>query len=95
MNNKENDTTFEKLDMQSHDIVSENISKVQALFPNCVTEAADGLKIDFDLLKQELSTDIVDGRKERYRLEWPASESLSSWRIHLPPRPYDQYEKTQ
>ncbi len=77
MSNKVNDTTFEKLDMQSHDIVSENISKIQALFPNCVTEAADGLKIDFDLLKQELSSDIVDGRKERYRLEWPGKrESL-------------------
>jgi len=69
--------TFEKLDMQSPDLVSENIAKIQALFPNCVTEAADGPKIDFDLLKQELSSDIVDGRKERYRLEWPGKrESL-------------------
>ena len=28
-------------------------------------------KIDFDLLRQELSADIVEGPKERYRLEWP------------------------
>lgn len=61
----------DKLDLQSPDITSLNIEKIAALFPNCVTEAADGKKIDFDLLKQELSTEIVDGTKERYRLEWP------------------------
>ena len=27
--------------------------------------------IDFDLLKQELSADVVDGPRERYRLDWP------------------------
>ncbi|MCB0541701.1 MAG: site-specific DNA-methyltransferase, partial [Bacteroidetes bacterium] len=40
-------------------------------FPNCVTETAEGIKIDFDLLQQELSADIIEGNKERYRLEWP------------------------
>jgi len=61
----------DKLDLQSTDITSLNIEKIAALFPNCVTETAEGKKIDFDLLKQELSTEIVDGNKERYRLEWP------------------------
>lgn len=61
----------DKLDMQSVDFTSLNTEKIGALFPNCVTETADGKKIDFDLLKQELSTEIVDGNKERYRLEWP------------------------
>jgi len=41
------------------------------LFPNCVTESATGKAIDFDLLKQELSHAVVEGNKERYRLEWP------------------------
>lgn len=59
------------LDMQSPDIVSDNIQKIAELFPNCVTEGPDGKTIDFDLLKQELSSDIVEGNKERYRLEWP------------------------
>jgi len=61
----------DKLDLQSTNITSLNIEKIAALFPNCVTETAEGKKIDFDLLKQELSTEIVEGNKERYRLEWP------------------------
>ncbi|HRP89683.1 MAG TPA: site-specific DNA-methyltransferase [Edaphocola sp.] len=61
----------EKLDLQSVDGVSANIEKIAALFPNCITETAEGKKIDFDLLKQELSAEMVEGNKERYRLEWP------------------------
>lgn len=61
----------DKLDMTSPDLVSQNIEKIKNLFPNCVTESANGLAIDFDQLKQELSKDIVEGNKERYRLEWP------------------------
>jgi adenine-specific DNA-methyltransferase len=51
----------------------ENVAKIGELFPNCVTEAAKGEEksIDFDLLKQELSKNIVDGPQERYRLDWP------------------------
>lgn len=63
--------SVEKLDLASPDLVNENIEKIAALFPNCVTESADGKAIDFDLLKQELSYSIVEGNKERYRLEWP------------------------
>ena len=63
--------SVEKLDLASPDLVNENIEKIAALFPNCVTESADGTAIDFDLLKQELSHSIVEGNKERYRLEWP------------------------
>lgn len=61
----------DRLDLKSTDITSLNIDKIAALFPNCITETAEGKKIDFDLLKQELSVDIVEGNKERYRLEWP------------------------
>ena len=61
----------DKLDMQSVDFTSLNTEKIAAIFPNCVTETHDGKKIDFDLLKQELSAEIVEGNKERYRLEWP------------------------
>ena len=63
--------SLEKLDLASPDLVNENIEKIAALFPNCVTESAEGKAIDFDLLKQELSHAIVEGNKERYRLEWP------------------------
>ena len=51
--------------------MNENIEKLAALFPQCLTETAEGKKIDFDLLQQELSHDIVEGNRERYRLEWP------------------------
>ncbi|WP_053970239.1 site-specific DNA-methyltransferase [Mangrovimonas sp. ST2L15] len=64
----------DKLDLQSPDLVNENIEKLAALFPNCVTEGAEGKAIDFDLLKQELNHDIVEGPKERYRLEWPGKK---------------------
>lgn len=63
--------SIEKLDLTSPDLVNQNIEKLAALFPNCVTEGADGKVIDFDLLKQELNNEVVEGNKERYRLEWP------------------------
>lgn len=61
----------DKLDLASPDLVKDNIEKLAQLFPNCVTEGPDGKAIDFDLLKQELSYAVVEGNKERYRLEWP------------------------
>jgi len=73
MSNKDN-SSIDKLDMQSPDLVSQNIEKIATLFPNCVTEGPEGKVIDFDLLKQELSSDIVEGNKERYRLEWPGKK---------------------
>ena len=57
--------------MQSPNWVNENSKFIAERFPNCVTESVEGLKIDFDLLQQELSADIIEGNKERYRLEWP------------------------
>lgn len=67
---------MDKLKMHSPDMTQQNIEKIQALFPNCVTEAkgANGelkLAIDFDQLKQELSNSIVEGPQERYQLNWP------------------------
>tara|TARA_R110002096_G_scaffold282779_1_gene476726 strand:- start:1581 stop:3539 length:1959 start_codon:yes stop_codon:yes gene_type:complete len=64
----------DKLDLSSPDLVNQNIEKIAALFPNCVTETAEGKAIDFDLLKQELNHDVVEGAKERYRLEWPGKK---------------------
>lgn len=59
------------LDLQSPDLVNQNIEKLAQLFPNCVTEGPEGKAIDFDLLRQELNHQVVEGTKERYRLEWP------------------------
>ena len=62
MNNEE----INKLDMKSKDIVEDNISIISELFPDCINEG----KIDFDMLKQELSKDIIEDGKERYQLTW-------------------------
>lgn len=67
---------MEKLKMHSPDLTAANIARLAELFPNCVTEAADGQggvkrAIDFDLLRQELSAHIVEGPQERYQLNWP------------------------
>lgn len=63
-----------KLDMESKNIVNENIQKISELFPNVIVESNDGKTIDFDLLKQELSKDIVEGVKEKYQLTWPGKK---------------------
>ncbi|EHH1180636.1 site-specific DNA-methyltransferase [Vibrio vulnificus] len=67
---------MEHLKMHSPNMVDQNIEKLAELFPGCVTEAKgeDGKlrkAIDFDLLKQELSRNIVEGPQERYQLNWP------------------------
>jgi adenine-specific DNA-methyltransferase len=67
---------MDKLKMQSPDLTQDNIAKIRAMFPGCVTEAAgyDGkirLAVDFDQLRQELSDSIVEGPQERYHLNWP------------------------
>lgn len=67
---------MDKLRMQTLDGVQDNIDKIAALFPNCITERKDAegkvtLAIDFDKLRQELSSEIVEGREERYQFTWP------------------------
>lgn len=60
--------------MESVDLTAQNIEKIGLLFPNCITESKDeygNLKkaINFDLLKQMLSSDIVEG-DESYEFTW-------------------------
>ena len=67
---------MDKLKMHSLNKVNANIKSIAALFPNCVTERknADGeveYAIDFDILRQELSDVVVEGKEERYQFTWP------------------------
>ena len=67
---------MEEKKMHSPNIVHDNIEKLASLFPHCVVETADTQgkitkSIDFDLLRQELCTSIVEGPQERYQLNWP------------------------
>ena len=59
---------------ESPDMTAQNIDRIASLFPNCVTEASDGhggikRAVNFELLKQMLSPDVVDG-DERYEFTW-------------------------
>ena len=60
----------DKLDLKTKNIVSDNILFIENRFPNCIIESRKGKSIDFELLKQELSNDIVDDGKEKYQLTW-------------------------
>ena len=66
---------MEKLKLHTPNMTETNIEKLAKLFPDCVTEVADGDKlvraIDFDQLRQELSEHIVEGPRERFQLTWP------------------------
>ena len=65
---------------ETPDLTSENIEKIAALFPNCITEMLDEehstpekkvykRAVNFELLKQMLSPDVVDG-DEAYEFTW-------------------------
>ena len=65
---------MDKMKFETPDMTAENVEKIAALFPNCVTEmkGEDGKVkrgINFELLKQMLSPDVVEG-KERYEFTW-------------------------
>lgn len=65
---------MDKLRMESPDMTAQNIDRIAALFPNCVTEMPDEngkikRAINFELLKQMLSPDVVDG-DEAYEFTW-------------------------
>ena len=56
---------MDKMKFETPDLAAENIDKIAALFPNCVTEGPDGhggLKraINFDKLRQMLSGDVLE-----------------------------------
>ena len=60
--------------MEAPDMTAENINKIATLFPNCVTEMRDERDeikrgINFEMLKQMLSSDVVDG-DECYEFTW-------------------------
>ena len=75
---------MDKLKMHTKSKVDINIESIGTLFPNTVTETIKGYDennnaiiekaIDFDILKQELSKVIVEGREERYQMNWPGKK---------------------
>lgn len=60
--------------MESLDLTAQNVEKIGNIFPNCITETVDkdgNVKkaINFELLKQMLSDDVIDG-DEAYEFTW-------------------------
>ena len=80
---------MDKLKMETPDITDKNIEIISQLFPNVITEIKDTISkdkdgnekktykkvVDFDLLKQMLSKNLVEGNDERYRLDWPGKKA--------------------
>lgn len=67
---------MKKLKMQSSDVVEGNVAKIAAMFPQCVTERKNKegkveQAIDFEKLKAELSSDVIEVGEERYQFTWP------------------------
>lgn len=65
---------MDKMRMESVDMTAQNIEKIEALFPNCITETVDQngkakKAINFELLKQMLSGDVIEG-SEAYEFTW-------------------------
>ena len=64
---------MDKMRMESANRTTQNIEKIGTLFPNCITETKDvdgKLKkaINFDLLRQMLSGDVIGGAKRPMNL---------------------------
>ena len=71
---------MEKITPQTKDITAQNIANIAQLFPQVITEKEDEngntiKAIDFELLKQHLSKEIIEGSDERYRLDWPGKRA--------------------
>ena len=67
---------MDKLKMHTPNKADENFKKLAELFPNAVTETIDEngevvRAIDKDVLMQEISCTVVDGKEERYQFTWP------------------------
>ena len=65
---------MDKMRMESVDMTAQNVEKIGALFPNCITETVDEngkpkKAINFELLRQMLSEDVLDG-DEAYEFTW-------------------------
>jgi adenine-specific DNA-methyltransferase len=55
---------------KSSDLVSENVAKLKALFPELVTEGPDGASVNVDVLKQLVGDRSVTDADEKYGLTW-------------------------
>ncbi len=67
---------MDKLKMHTEDIADKNFDILSKMFPNAVTETIDEngevvRTIDADVLRQEISGKVIEGKEERYQFSWP------------------------
>ncbi len=68
---------MDMMKMHTPNQADDNFKKLADLFPNAVTESIDPVTgevvraIDKDVLMQEISARVVEGREERYQFTWP------------------------
>ena len=65
---------MDHMKFESPDVAAQNLEKLAALFPSCVTEASDGRggvrrAVDFSLLRQMLSSEPLE-EDEAYAFTW-------------------------
>lgn len=67
---------MESLKMHTSNIADDNFAVLSKLFPNAITETVDDngeivRAVDADILRQEISCKVVEGKDERYQFTWP------------------------
>ena len=91
---------MDKLKMQTENIADKNFEILSKMFPNVLTETITGYDddgkpiveraIDADVLRQEISCKVVEGKDERYQFTWPDKKktmALSNESVSLTLRP--------
>ena len=72
---------MKKLNLETKNLAKDKFIKLAELFPNAITETIVGQDeegndiidraIDADVLRQEISEHVIEGREERYEFTWP------------------------
>ena len=90
----------DKLKMQTENLADKNFEMLSKIFPNALTETITGYDddgkpiveraIDADVLRQEISCKVLEGKDERYQFTWPDKKktmALSNEPVSLTLRP--------
>lgn len=67
---------MDKMKMHSMNKIDENVKKIAALFPECITEIINEegeleKVVDIDVFRQLFSKTAIEGNQERYQFTWP------------------------
>lgn len=77
---------MDRMILKPTDLAAKNVARIAELFPTSVTEVTEARgdevtvkrAIDLDVLRQELADFAVEGRQERYQIDWPGKRAAAS-----------------